>query len=87
MKLLNISLGVRIAASYLLRSVQVFEVEAMGDAGQPQGEATDAPAPRGAGVAAAGEKLGIQGGFLWMASACCALRFSMSDIACLVDQL
>ena len=55
MKLLNISLGVRIAAANLLRSVQVFEVEAMGDAGQPQGEAEDAPAPRGAGVAAAGK--------------------------------
>ena len=33
----------------------------MGDAGQPGGEATDAPAPRGAGIAAAGKEGTIPG--------------------------
>ncbi len=50
--------------AYLLAGVQVLEVEAMGDAGQPEGEAADAPARGGAGLAAAGEDVPVPGGLL-----------------------
>ena len=67
----ELSRRVRLVARYLLHGEQDLQVEAMGDAGQPEGEATDAPAPRGAWIATAGKEGAIPGccrggGLVWL---------------------